>query len=100
MFLYNDIKNKWKDFYLVSTKASKYHKFLEKSLMMEKDCDTLVDIAFKEKRFIYQFKNIKISTTEPPLRLFKQYGYEKSELKTAPIVSKVQDRILGLVQRF
>jgi hypothetical protein len=98
--IYNAIKNKWKDFYLVSIKDSKYHKFLGKSLMMEKDCDTLVDIGFKEKRFIYQFKNIKISTTEPPSSLFKKYGYEKEEVKKAPIVSVIQDRILGLIQRF
>ncbi|CAA6820650.1 MAG: Unknown protein, partial [uncultured Sulfurovum sp.] len=98
--IYTAIKNKWKDFYVVAIKDSKYHKFLGKSLMMEKDCDSLIDIAFKEKRFIYQFKNIKISTTEPPSSLFKKYGYDKSELNKAPIVSNVKSRILGLIQRF
>ncbi|CAA6811518.1 MAG: Unknown protein [uncultured Sulfurovum sp.] len=98
--IYNAIKNRWKDFYVVAIKDSKYHKFLGKSLMMEKDCDTLVDIAFKEKRFIYQFKNIKITTTEPPSKLFERYGYDKSELKKAPIVSDVKSKILGLIQRF
>lgn len=98
--IYNAMKNRWKDFYVVAIKDSKYHQFLGKSLMMEKDCDTLVDIAFKEKRFIYQFKNIKITTTEPPTSLFKQYGYEKEEVKTTPIVSSVKDRLLGVIQRF
>ncbi|CAA6825414.1 MAG: Unknown protein [uncultured Sulfurovum sp.] len=98
--IYTAMSRGWKDFYLVSIKESKYHKFLGKSLMMEKDCDTLVDIAFKEKRFIYQFKNIKISTTEPPSKLFERYGYDKSEVKKAPIVSDVKSKILGLIQRF
>ncbi|MBU1668080.1 hypothetical protein KKC13_06640 [bacterium] len=98
--IYNAIKKGWKDFYLVAIKDSKYHKFLGKSLMMEKDCDTLIDIAFKENRFIYRFKNIKITTTEPPSKLFERYGYEKNEVKTAPMVSRVQRRILGLIQRF
>ncbi|CAA6802338.1 MAG: Unknown protein, partial [uncultured Sulfurovum sp.] len=74
--------------------------FLGKSLMMEKDCNTLIDIGFKENRFIYQFKNIKISTTEPPSRLFEKYGYDKSELKKAPIILDVKSKILGLIQRF
>ncbi|CAA6807980.1 MAG: Unknown protein [uncultured Sulfurovum sp.] len=98
--IYTAIKNGWKDFYVVAIKESKYHKFLGKSLMMEKNCDTLLDIAFKEKRFIYQFKNIKIRTTEPPSSLFKRYGYDKSELNKAPIVSDVKSKILGLIQRF
>ena len=57
-------------------------------------------IGFKEKRFIYQFKNIKIRTTEPPSKLFERYGYEKKETKTAPIVSGIHNKILGLIQRF
>jgi hypothetical protein len=60
----------------------------------------LIDIVFKENRFIYQFKNIKITTTEPPSKLFERYGYEKEEIKTAPIASDVKSRILGLIQRF
>ena len=68
--------------------------------MLEKDCDTLMDIRFSKKQFIYQFKNIKITTTEPPLKLFKKYGYEKEDVKKAPIISVVQDTILGLIQRF
>ena len=68
--------------------------------MMEKDCDTLIDIDYREKRYIYQFKNIKVTTTAPPLELFKKYGYDKTELKTAPIVSEVKKTILGMVRRF
>jgi len=90
----------WNDFYEVDIKKSKYHQFLGKSLMMEKDCDTLVDIGFKEGRFIYRFQNITIASVEPPPKLFKQYGYEKSELKTLPIVSVVQNQILKMIQRF
>ena len=33
-------------------------------------------------------------------KIFDKYGYQKSEVKTAPIVSKVQDRIMGLIKRF
>jgi hypothetical protein len=98
--IYNAIKKGWKDFYLIPIKESKYHKFLGKSLMMEKDCDTLIDIGFKEKRFIYRFKNITISSTEAPLKLFTRHGYVKEEVKTAPMVSQVQDKILGLIRRF
>ncbi|CAA6802957.1 MAG: Unknown protein [uncultured Sulfurovum sp.] len=98
--VYTAMSRGWKDFYVVPIKESKYHKFLGKSLMIEKDCDTLMDIRFSKKQFIYQFKNIKITTTEPPPKLFKKYGYEKEEVKKAPIVSKVQDRLLGLIQRF
>jgi len=98
--IYKAMNNGWKDFYVVDIKKSKYHQFLGKSLMMEKDCDTLVDIGFKEGRFIYWFKNIKMTTTEPPSKLFERYGYEKQETKTAPIVSGIQNKILGLIQRF
>jgi hypothetical protein len=98
--IYKAINRKWKDFYLVSLKESKYHKFLGKSLMMERDCDTLLDIGYLNKKYIYQFKNIKITTTAPPFKLFKKYGYEKREVKTAPIVSVVQDKIRGLIKRF
>ena len=98
--IFTAINRKWKDFYIVPIKASKYHKFLGKSLMMERDCDTLLDIGYVNKRYIYQFKNIKITTTAPPLELFNQYGYAKNEFKTAPIISMMQDKIMGLVQRF
>jgi len=98
--IYKAINREWKDFYIVPLKESKYHKFLGKSLMMERDCDTLLDIGYVDKQYIYQFKNIKISTTAPPLELFKKYGYERSEVKTAPIISTVQEKILGLIKRF
>ena len=48
------MNKKWKDFYIVSTKASRTHK----------------------------------------------YGYQKSEVKTAPIVGRVKETILGMVKRF
>jgi hypothetical protein len=98
--IYKALDSGWKDFYLVEKKASKYHKLLGKSLMMERDCDVLMDIASNKGSYIYQFKNIKITTKEPPLKLFKRYGYEKKEVKTAPMVSKVQEKILGLIKRF
>jgi hypothetical protein len=68
--VYKAIDRGWKDFYLVEKKASKYHKLLGKSLMMERDCDVLMDIASNKGSYIYQFKNIKITTKEPPLKLF------------------------------
>jgi len=68
-------------------------------LMMEKDCDTLLDISYRDKKYIYQFKNIKV-TTAPPIELFNRYGYSKTEVKTAPIVSEVKDRIFGMIKRF
>jgi hypothetical protein len=98
--IYNAISKKWKNFYVVAIKKSKYHKFLGKSLMIEKDCDTLIDISYRNKKYIYQFKNIKVTTSEAPFKLFKRYGYDKAEFKTAPIVSVVKDKLLGLVSRF
>jgi hypothetical protein len=32
--------------------------------------------------------------------LLKKYAYDKKEVKTAPIVSVVQDKIMGLIRRF
>ena len=69
--VYNAINKKWKDFYIVPIKESKYHKLLGKSAMMERDCDRLVDICYRDKKYIYQFKNVKVTTAEPPLQLFK-----------------------------
>jgi len=98
--IYNAINHKWKDFYLVSIKESKYHKFLGKSLMMDKDCDTLLDIGYRDSKYIYQFKNIKVTTTAPPSEIFERYGYEKSDMKNSPIISKIEERIKGLICRF
>ena len=94
--IYTAIKNQWKNFYMKPVSASKYHKFLGQSLRLEKDCDSLLDIAYRNKSYVYQFKNIKITTTAPPLELFKRYGYKKQ----APIISKVQSKIMSLVKRF
>jgi len=98
--IYKAIKNNWKDFYLVPLKESKYHKLLGKSLMLEKDCDTLLNIGYFNKKYLYQFKNHKITTNAKPIELFNKYGYEKVEVKTAPIVSVVHDKIMGMVRRF
>ena len=68
--------------------------------MMEQDCDTLLDIDYRNKHYIYQFKNIKVTTLAPPLKLFEKYGYDRGRPKTAPIISTVQDKIRGLVRRF
>jgi hypothetical protein len=68
--------------------------------MMERDCDTLLDIGYLNKKYIYQFKNIKITTTAPPSKLFEKYGYRKTEVKTAPIISVMEDKIKGLIKRF
>jgi len=94
--IYTAIKNQWKNFYIKPVSSSKYHKFLGQSLRLEKDCDTLLDITYRNKNYVYQFKNIKITTTTPPLELFNQYGYKKQ----APIILKVQDKIMSLVKRF
>jgi len=98
--IYNAINKKWKNFYMVSTKESKYQKFLGKSLMMEKDCDTLLDIGYYNKKYIYQFKNIRVTSTGSPQELFNRYGYTKTDVKTAPIASQVKDKIMGMVKRF
>ncbi len=92
--IYKAIKSNWKDFYLVPIKESKYQKLLGKSLMLERDCDTLLDITYRDKKYIYQFKNIKVTTIKPPLPLFKEYAYDSppiylnnnfSRLKINPI---------------
>ncbi|MCK4440750.1 MAG: hypothetical protein KAU90_02005, partial [Sulfurovaceae bacterium] len=94
------INNKWKDFYLKPIKESPYHKFLGRSLMTnDRDCDTLIDISFKDNKFVYQFKNIKITTAEPPLDIFNRYGYTKSESKDAPIISSVKDKIMSCFKK-
>jgi len=98
--VYNAINKGWKDFYMVSIKESKYHKFLGKSLRMDRDCDTLLDISYRDKKYIYQFKNIKVTTTAPPIELFNRYGYTKIETKTVPIASQIKEKIFGVIKRF
>jgi len=94
------INKKWKNFYITPIKESKYHHLLGKSLMMQRDCDTLLDIGFEEKKFVYRFKNITVRTTEPPVRLFERYGYDKKEMKSLPIAQSVKDKVLRLIKRF
>ena len=98
--VYNAINKKWKDFYIIPIKESKYHKLLGKSAMMERDCDTLLNLSYRNNKYIYQFKNVKVTTTEPPLHLFNRCGYDRAEVKTAPIASVVKDKIMGVVKRF
>ncbi len=98
--VYNAINKKWKDFYIVSIKESKYHKLLGKSAMKEKDCHTLIDISYRDNKYVYQFTNIRAITAEPPLQMFARCGYDRAEVKTAPIASVVKDTIMGIVKRF
>jgi hypothetical protein len=35
-----------------------------------------------------------------PKELFSRYGYTKTEVKTAPIVSQVKEKIMGVIKRF
>ena len=98
--IYKSIENGWKNFYIVPIKESKYHKFLGKSLMMDRDCDTLLDIELKDKKFVYQFKNIKVTKAEPPSALFKRCGYDGLKMKNVPIISTVKNKIMGVIQRF
>ena len=98
--IHRAIKEKWKNFYISPIEESKYHKFLGKSLMTDRDCDSLIDIGKIDNRFIYQFKNVRITTAEPPEDIFERCGYDRRESKDAPMVSAVRDRIMGLVNRF
>jgi len=99
--IYTATQKGWKNFYLVPVKESKYHKLLGKSLLTDKrDCDTLLDISYRDKKFVYQFKNVRVISTANPLEFFKRYGYDRDEVKTAPISSTVKDKIKGLFQRF
>jgi len=59
--------------------------------MMDKDCDTLLDIFYKDNKFIYQFKNTKVITTAQPFEIFNKYGYQKAKAQKPPMVTKVQD---------
>ena len=98
--IFSAISKKWKNFYITAVKESKYHKFLGKSLMLKKDCDTLMDIDFKNNRYFYYFKNTTFSTEATPEKVFEKNGYDKKELKIAPIVEEMKKRILGVVKRF
>ncbi|CAA6807866.1 MAG: Unknown protein [uncultured Sulfurovum sp.] len=97
--LYVAMGKKWKNFYITPVKSSKYHPLLGKSLMLEKDCDTLIDIDFKAERFYYKFKNRNISSMVEPQKLFGKHGYEKTS-KKAPMVEEIKDRIVGLFEKF
>ena len=98
--IYKAISCEWKNFYITPLKESKYHKFLGKSLMMKRDCDTLLDISYKNDQYVYKFKNIKITSTGTPQELFNRYGYSKLNVKTAPIASQVKEKLMGMFQKF
>ena len=67
---------------------------------LQKTNQALVTDDFTRKKYIYQFKNVKVTTAEPPLELFNRCGYSKAEVKTAPIASVVRDKIMDVVKRF
>ena len=64
--IYKAMDRGWKDFYLVEKKNSKYHKFLGRSLKMKRDCDTLLDIGYRDKTYMRIFflkeKNLILDT--------------------------------------
>lgn len=69
------ISNNWKNFFLKSISKSKYHHLLTQSLSIDgRYCDTLLDIDFKDNKFIYQFTNTKMTTPQEPIKLFSCNG--------------------------
>ncbi len=98
--VYNAVNKKWKDFYLVEIKKSIYHSFLGKSLMMEKEYKTLLDLNLKDGIFTYQFENARFSTKHSPDILFEEYGYKRQNKKSIEIATKVKEKILSAIKRF
>ena len=92
-------EKRWKDIFFKDIEKSPYNKLLGSSLMLDRDCDTLLDIDKEGKRFVYYFKNTTIRTEEPPQEIFKRAGYLKSEEKTAPIAPSVKDKIMSCFTR-
>ena len=56
--------------------------------------------SYHDNKFVYQFKNTKVITTAQPYEIFDKYGYQKSEVKTAPITSQVKEKLMGMFQKF
>ena len=57
-------------------------------------------ISYREKKYVYQFTNIRAITAEAPLQMFTRCGYDRADVKTAPIASLVKDKIIVIVKRF
>jgi len=91
------ISKNWKDFYIPDLKHSYYQKFLGRSLMMDRHCDTLTDVMRRDDKFIYIFRNLSITTKEPLDKLFDRY--EDHGGKNTPITSKVLKLLGGVVKR-
>jgi hypothetical protein len=98
--VYTAIKRGWKDFYIPSIKESKYHKFLGRSVRLDQDCHTLLDISYRNERYVYQFKNARAVTTGNPEALFKRFEYIETDSYLPPIASKIKDSVKGMIQRF
>ena len=94
------IKKGWKNFYMLPSEKSEYHKLLGRSLMMDRDCDTLIDIEMQGDSFVYIFKNIRVTTTERPLSLFRRCGYDRNQSTDAPMILDIKKRIEAIVKKF
>jgi hypothetical protein len=94
------IKKGWKNFYMLPSEKSEYHKLLGRSLMMDRDCDTLIDIEMQGDSFVYIFKNIRVTTAERPLSIFARCGYDRSDNKNTPMVENIRKKIEATVKKF
>jgi len=98
--IFTAINKGWKDFYIEKRLDSPYHHLLGQSLMLDKECDTLLDIDYKEGKYYYIFKNLTMHSSVIPPKLFAEYGYQKEEIKKSPIVPSVLEKIKGAIRRF
>jgi len=87
--IYHAINKKWKDFYLVEIKKSKYHHFLAKSLMMDKYHDMLLDLRKEKEVFVYFFKNTSFKSKMSPEILFGKYENKQDITINQRIKSKI-----------
>ena len=97
----NAINKKWKNFYIAPIEESKYQDLLGKSIINDgTKSDSLIDIQFRENKFICYFKNMTIKTTEEPSKLFKRYAYDENKpTPQAPIALKVLSKIKESIKR-
>jgi hypothetical protein len=59
-----------------------------------------MDIDFKNNKYFYYFKNLTFSSEVEPKKFFERHGYDKTEVKTAPIAKEIKERLLGVIKRF
>jgi hypothetical protein len=85
---------------MLPSEKSKYHKLLGRSLMIDRDCDTLIDIEMQGDSFVYIFKNIRVTTTEKPLSLFRRCGYDRSDKKNTPMIENIRKKIEPILKKF